>query len=284
MSEAPRNEKTQKPKPVSQRCPLENAGQAINMWMTGPDLGDFLNTINCMEPAGFDKHLPTDVVRKMAHLTKVSNYELFRKGIIWAVFEAFGDALTFPKQVYREEFIRRLDKLKRRAALLAQEIDSLLHPWDPVTFMAQKYLSEVLDEMDARYRRCARDEDRGPTEYTFSEFKAIASILVHSIELTKYVFSRGFPERGRPVGAAGSGMARDKLIMRLEFATRVAGGKLTLNKNAEKGTLIDTLEILRDYLPRGLVPRSVHPYSSYQRVLTRARSEWNSTKSSAAAV
>ena len=222
-----------------------------------------------MEVAGLDKYLPTDVVRKLAHLTKVSNYELFQKGIVSAVFDAHRDFITFPRQVYREEFVRRLDKLKRRAALLAQEIDSLLHTQNPATLFARKALSEVLDEMD-------RHEKSG--EYTLSEFEAIASILVTSVELTKFVASPSLPERGRPGGAAGSGMGRDHFIMRLEFVTRAAGGKLTLDKNARKGTLIDTLEILRDYLPRGFVRRSVHPYSSYQRVLTRARSEWHSTK------
>jgi hypothetical protein len=234
-----------------------------------PDLRDFLNEINRMEVAGLDKYLPTDVVRKLAHLTKVSNYESFQKGIVSAVLDAHADFITFPRQVYRKEFIRRLDKLKRRAALLAQEIDSLLHTQDPATLLAEEALSKVLDKMD-------RHERSGL--YALSEFQAIASILVTSVELTKFVASPSLAERGRPVGATGSGMGRDHFIMRLYFVTRAAGGKLTLDKNARKGTLVDALEILRDYLPRSFVRRSVHPYSSYQRVLTRARSEWHSTK------
>jgi hypothetical protein len=235
------------------------------MFKKNPDPRDFLNEINGTEAAGIDKYLPTDVIRKLAHLTKVSNYELFQKGIVEAVLEAHVDFITFPKQVYREEFVSRLDKLKRRAVHLAQEIDSLLHTQNPATLLAEEALSKVLDAKDRR-KKSGLD--------ALSEFRAIASILAHTVDLTKFLFSQKLPERGRPVGATGSGMGRDYFIMRLEFATLAAGGKLSLDKNARKGTLIDALELLRDYLPDGFVPRSVHPYASYQRVLTRARSEW----------
>jgi hypothetical protein len=234
-----------------------------------PDPRDFLDEINGMKAAGLDKYVPTDVVRKLAHLTKVSNYEVFQKGIVSAVLDAHVDFITFPKQVYKKEFVNRLDKLQRRAVLLAQEIDSLLHTQNPATLLAEEALSKVLD---ATARRRENSD-----LYALSEFQAIASILAHMVDRTKYVY-RELQERGRPAGAAGSGIGRDHFIMRLEFATRAARGKLTLDKNAKEGTLIDALEILRDHLPRGFVLRSVHPYSSYQRILTRARSKWNSAK------
>jgi hypothetical protein len=109
------------------------------------DLKDFLNEINRIEAAGLDKYLPTHVVWKLAHLTRVSNYDLFQKGIVSAVLDAHVDFITFPKQVYREKFVSRLDKLKRQAVLLAQEIDSLRHTQNPATLLAEEALSEVLD-------------------------------------------------------------------------------------------------------------------------------------------
>jgi hypothetical protein len=45
-----------------------------------------------------------------------------------------------------------------------------------------------------------------------------------------------------------------KLVRDLLLGALAAGGELTFDKNFKKGTLIDALDILREYLPRGLVP------------------------------
>ena len=67
----------------------------------------------------------------------------------------------------------------------------------------------------------------------------------------------------------------NSFIKFIESGALAAGGGWTLNKNDESGTLIDALELLRAFLPDNFLPaEGKHPYSSYQKILTGARSEW----------
>lgn len=80
---------------------------------------------------------------------------------------------------------------------------------------------------------------------------------------------------GRPIGTGKSGIVIPRLIAHLEFAARADGGGWTLNKNYERGTLIDVLDALKPYLPESLRPKNGrHPYGSYQKILTQARTAW----------
>jgi hypothetical protein len=88
--------------------------------------------------------------------------------------------------------------------------------------------------------------------------------------------------KGKPRGIKGCGTALMRFVAHLEFAARAGGGDWTLNKNAESGTLIDALELLRTNLPAGFLPqKGKHPYQSYQKIVSHARSEW--TRSSVSA-
>ena len=83
-------------------------------------------------------------------------------------------------------------------------------------------------------------------------------------------------KKGAPAGAGGSGMALTRFVGHLGFAALAAEGRWTLNKNDQSGTLIDAIELLREFLPTKLLPpKGQHPYSTYQRILTDARFEWN---------
>jgi hypothetical protein len=227
------------------------------------DLREFLRAITRKQdfPDAIYRALPTQTVLHLARVAKSSTHEVFQKSLTWTVFRAHSDAITLSKTVYRDEFLEQLDEILRPAALLEQKLAALLEAeHDPAILAAQQALSEMLDILAG---------------YSIAEGKAAASILRKAIAMTKRAVAHELPERGRPTGAAGSGIAMDKFITRLEFAALAAGGKWTLDKNAEKGTLITALEELRDYLPDDFLPRSGrHPYSSYQRILTRARSAW----------
>ena len=81
--------------------------------------------------------------------------------------------------------------------------------------------------------------------------------------------------KGTPSGTGGSGMALTRFVAHLAFAAMAAGGRWTLNKNNQTGTLIEAIDLLREFLPiKFLPPKGQHPYSTYQKILTDARYEW----------
>jgi hypothetical protein len=66
-----------------------------------------------------------------------------------------------------------------------------------------------------------------------------------------------------------SAMIKDQMLRELVFcllsAADSTGGKFTLDKNYQKGTLLDALNILRDHLPKGLVPKAL-PIGTIQKL------------------
>ena len=64
---------------------------------------------------------------------------------------------------------------------------------------------------------------------------------------------------------------KDQMLRELVFGLLAAakdnGGKLTFNKNSETGPLADALDLLRNHLPKGLVPEPL-PASVIQRLKT----------------
>jgi hypothetical protein len=72
------------------------------------------------------------------------------------------------------------------------------------------------------------------------------------------------PRRGKPAGAVRDQAFHDFVYGLLEAAART-GGRLTLEKNIGRGTLISVLERLRGYLPIGFVPKRP-PFSTLQRI------------------
>jgi hypothetical protein len=215
--------------------------------------------------------LPPNVVDELAHLTKVFSYDLLQIGINEAVGLAWIDRITFYKPVYSDQIIDRLDKVQQSAWLLQRELVDLDTGMDPAISLAGKFLCDVLE----RWKQW--DTESGESE--LGEYRAIVGILANTIEMAKHFVTQRMPATcGRPTGAAKAGVALNNFIARLEFAARAAGGSWTLNKNDQSGTLIAALEVLRAHLPEGLIPaRNKHPYSSYQRILTRARSDWSSS-------
>ena len=72
------------------------------------------------------------------------------------------------------------------------------------------------------------------------------------------------PRRGRRSGSVGN-RAFVALVRSLLIRVKRAGGRLTLEKNAGQGTLIDAIRLLEAYAPPGVVPK-VLPHSTLQRI------------------
>jgi hypothetical protein len=79
-------------------------------------------------------------------------------------------------------------------------------------------------------------------------------------------------KRGRKKGDSYN-RAFQIFVSCLLFEIHISEGKLTFDKNSEKGTLIDALNILRPHLPRGVIP-NVLPLGTIQTIKTRYPKEW----------
>jgi hypothetical protein len=73
---------------------------------------------------------------------------------------------------------------------------------------------------------------------------------------------------------------KDRVLWWLVFdLCRVAaelGGEFKLDKNYQRGTLVQALELLRDHLPKGLIPKAL-PFGTIQKIksdFSRYRQEW----------
>jgi hypothetical protein len=238
------------------------------------DPAQFLSELVKLQKSRSDQlqaFVPPEDARRLTVLASASDEQLLRLGTVVAVLKAYEEAPMLSAPVYRGQFIARLQEVERAALTLVQQMEEILNPMDHVTLLVQEALSELLKTLKGRE---AEDGNLRGVRHT-------ASLLVSTIILAKHFAPSWVSmKRGRPRGAGGSGPAIDRFIERLAFAALNAGGRWTLSKNDARGTFIDALEILRARLPHDFLPSSnKHPYSSYQRVLTRARSNWrNSTQ------
>lgn len=73
-------------------------------------------------------------------------------------------------------------------------------------------------------------------------------------------------KRGKKPGTVNNPEFHD-FVWSLLSGAADAGGEFTLDKNAEKGTLIDALNILRPHLPRGVIPNAL-PLGTIQKIKT----------------
>jgi hypothetical protein len=70
--------------------------------------------------------------------------------------------------------------------------------------------------------------------------------------------------RGRPRGTVKNRVFQ-VFVRGLFLAAVRAGGRYTLEKNIQKGTVIEAIDILASYLPGGFVPKNL-PFSTLQRI------------------
>jgi hypothetical protein len=209
-------------------------------------------------------------IGKLSGLARIVNNHLFRLGLTSALLTAYEDTPLRSEPIYREHFIRKFEEVRRTAKHLQELLNSLVDPKDHTSLWAGEALKTALS-----YRLKRRKK---PLMFDKSEiFSHILGPLAALAEATKtstdYSDIYGIKQRGKPRGVSGFGAPLTRFIAHLEFAARASGGAWTLNKNDERGTLIEALGILAPMLPGEFLPPN-HPYSSYQKILTDARLVW----------
>lgn len=73
-------------------------------------------------------------------------------------------------------------------------------------------------------------------------------------------------KKGRKRGGFNDKTFRD-LVWNLLLSASVSDGKLTLDVNSEKGSLVDALNILRRHVPNGVIPIQL-PFGTIQKIKT----------------
>jgi hypothetical protein len=138
--------------------------------------------------------------------------------------------------------LKRLKKLKKSSQRYHADLESL----DTLTLMGLRFSAWCLNW---RPNTLTRDEMREDVKMAvaFAKVCSAASDLMKSEPPPRKAVGR---PAGGPFLKAGYGsLARFTLL--LLWDVRAAGGSLTLDKNARKGTLIDALNLLRPHLPPG---------------------------------
>jgi hypothetical protein len=122
-------------------------------------------------------------------------------------------------------------------------------------------------------------EDREWVEGTWAKwpmYEKWLPVLPRSVEALAHLFSvavnkappqgkSGPRKRGRRTGDVKDLSFRQFVHYLLVVTEKWCGGDLTVDKNNESGSLIETIEILRPYLPPGVVP-IILPVQTIQRV------------------
>ena len=203
------------------------------------------------------------VMEQLARLARahVDDSEFFRAGITFSVQTAHKDFPLLSTPVYCGELLERIEKVEQAAKGLQEELQALANPVDRTALWAREAIglrvASHLSELSALIEAIGEAKISGAPYTTFAQ------------------------KKGAPAGAGGSGMALTRFVAHLGWAALAAEGDWTLNKNDQSGTLIEAIELLREFLPiKFLSPKGQHPYSTYQKILTDARSKWNSHSTS----
>jgi hypothetical protein len=194
-------------------------------------------------------------MERLAGLARTTDNETFWAGIKFSLQAARKDFPLLSSPVYRGKLLKHLDEVEEAARFLRRKFQAFKNPADRTMLWASRAIGV---EFDAYLR-------------VFSSL--IAAIAEAK---TSYPYVQFAQEKGTPSGAGESGMALTRFVAHLEFAALAGEGRWTLNKNNRSGTLIKAMEGLRDFLPSNFLPPvDQHPYSTYRRILTDARSEWD---------
>jgi hypothetical protein len=199
--------------------------------------------------------VPRYVMERLAGLARTTDNETFWAGIKFSLQAARKDFPLLSSPVYRGKLLKHLDEVEEAARFLRRKFQAFKNPADRTMLWASRAIGV---EFDAYLR-------------VFSSL--IAAIAEAK---TSYPYVQFAQEKGTPSGAGESGMALTRFVAHLEFAALAGEGRWTLNKNNRSETLIKAMEGLRDFLPSNFLPPvDQHPYSTYRRILTDARSEWD---------
>jgi hypothetical protein len=200
--------------------------------------------------------LPWDVAMQVAEFARIP------AGPIGGQREPFCDALCKTVQEVWETDRRAVSsKQPGRALLKAAEAARTLNE---AICSLNKDDCEWVERLMARpvYRELPREflQMVSQIDDLFSAAIGESSPLIPGAAALRY-------KRGRRKGAVGN-MMFGLLIRRLWLWATEHRGKFTFDKNHEKGTLIDALNILRPHLPKRVVPNAL-PYGTIQRIITK---------------
>jgi hypothetical protein len=222
--------------------------------------------------------VPSLVMERLGGVARVADKELFQAGITFAVKTARKDFPLLSTSVYHGQLVRRIAEVERAADDLWKQLQAIRSPKDRTTLWAGKAISAQLNiksRETGEWERAGWSDRLNPLALHLREL----AVLLEAIRKAKttWPYAEFAKKKGKPSGASGAGIAVTRFIAHLEFAARAAGGHWTLSKNDRRGTLIEAIERLREFLPPNLLPAGGYPFSTYQRILTHARSEWKNS-------
>jgi hypothetical protein len=248
---------------------------------------DFVNGLNDLRAKPGITMVPPVAMEQLARLARarVVDNEVFRAGITFSVEAARKDFPLLSTPVYRQELIDRIEKVEEAARRLQQELQTVENPVDRISLWAGSAIRHELTGFayttpltkSSETGECEIKEARDKLAHALAPYLRELSVLIEASTNAKtssfyLVFAQ---KRGTPSGTGGSGMALTRFVAHLAFAALAALGHWTLNKNDQSGTLIEAIELLRKFLPiKFLPPKGQHPYSTYQKILTDARYQW----------
>jgi hypothetical protein len=202
-------------------------------------------------PTQTPPELPRDVAMQVAKLARVPAHE--RETFCDAICETVQEVCETDRRAVSSKPDRALFKAAEAARTLNEAICSL-----------NKDDREWVERLMARpvYRELPREflQMVSQIDDLFSTAIGESSPLIPGAAALRY-------KRGRRKGAVGN-MMFGLLIRRLWLWATEHRGKFTFDKNHEKGTLIDALNILRPHLPKRVVPNAL-PYGTIQRIITK---------------
>jgi hypothetical protein len=221
--------------------------------------------------------VPLVVTERLAGLARVRDKDTFQVGIAFSVRSAKRDFPLLSSPVYRTELLERIKKVEEAASFLRDELRAIVSPADRTTLWAARAIgAELNSKFEATAGEESKELSRRLNPFTPHLDEVLALIEATGRAKTPGPYVSFAQQKGAPAGTKESGMALARFVAHLEFAALAANGNWTLNKNDESGTLIEAMETLRGSLPDRFLPlRGQHPFSTYQKILTDARSEWN---------
>jgi len=177
-----------------------------------------------------------------------------RDGFWWAIGDALLDCLLTQGDIHanselqkNESFARAVEALKSARKALAQMDESAREAFRGRILVVQEGIDEFLTALEE-----AKTEPKRP---------------LHSDPLR---------QRGRPAGTVQNSASHD-FVHKLSECASLNGGTFTLEKNIRRGTLIEALELLAPYLPKGVDPEKLHP-STLQRIMDAHRKRYGKSR------
>ena len=101
---------------------------------------------------------------------------------------------------------------------------------------------------------------------TISRLATLLGTAIGRYSPSVHIVAAGPKKRGRKHGTSNDPTFH-RIVDDLLLCVSAFGGEFTLDKNFNKGTLIESLNILRPYFPRGVIP-NVLPLGTIQKIKT----------------